>query len=231
VLLRNLSNRLAEERHDERMEIAGYLHDDLAQVLYRMRLQVDMAEQLLTRGDLEAVGGELSDIEGSRDRAMELVRALVRDLRRSPIGREGLAKAITSYADEVSREFELEVLARTEQVSMTPVVQLLCYQVAREAVTNAAKHAEAARIRVALEPEGSSARLTVIDDGKGFDVDGGSPEGHFGLILMRERVTAAGGTLRIHSYVGEGTTLRATFPLLREGPAPAREIPEMVAKD
>jgi signal transduction histidine kinase len=231
VLLRNLSNRLAEERHDERMEIAGYLHDDLAQVLYRMRLQVDMAEQLLARGNVEAVGGELSDIETSRDRAMELVRALVRDLRRSPIGRQGLAKAITSYADEVSREYGLDVEARAEQVSMTPVVQLLCFQVAREALTNAAKHGEATRIGVALEPEGSSGRLTVNDDGKGFDVDGGSPEGHFGLILMRERVTAAGGTMRIHSYPGEGTTLRATFPLLPEGPDPTLDVPDMVAKD
>jgi signal transduction histidine kinase len=212
VLLRNLSNRLAEERHDERMEIAGYLHDDLAQVLYRMRLQVDMAEQLLARGNLEAVGEELSDIEGSRDRAMELVRALVRDLRRSPIGREGLAKAISSFADEVSREYGVNVLSRAQQVEMSPVVQLLCFQVAREAITNAAKHAEASRIRVSLEREGSGALLTVTDDGRGFDAAAGEPEGHFGLMLMRERVTAAGGSLRIHSDPGGGTMISAHFP-------------------
>jgi signal transduction histidine kinase len=233
LLLRNLSNRLAEERHDERMEIAGYLHDDLAQVLYRMRLQVDIAELLLTRGNLEALGSELSDLELSRDRAMDLVRALVRDLRRSPIGREGLAKAISSYAAEVSREHEADVTSRAEQVSMTPVVQLLCFQVAREAIANAAKHADAALIRVTLEPDGGAARLTVVDNGKGFDVESDPPEGHYGLILMRERVTAAGGALQIHSYPGEGTALRATFPLLAEetDDPSAAEVPEVGARD
>ena len=225
VLLRNLSNRLAEERHEERLEIAGYLHDDLAQVLYRMRLQVDMAEQLLARGNLEAVGEELSDIEGSRDRAMDLVRALVRDLRRSPIGREGLAKAIASFADEVAREYDVDIRARAEQVSMSPVTQLLCFQVAREAITNSAKHAEAARIRVSLERDGSGAVLTVADDGRGFDAAAEEPEGHFGLLLMRERVTAAGGTLRIHSDPGRGTSITARFPNAAADVASVRDVP------
>jgi signal transduction histidine kinase len=212
-LLRNLSNRLAEERHDERMEIAGYLHDDLAQVLYQMRLQVDMAEELLSRGNLEAVGDELTEIEGSRSRATDLVRTLVRDLRRSPIGREGLAKAIVSFADEVARDHGIDVRSRVEHVPMTPVVQLLCFQVAREALTNAARHAQASVIRVSLEREGSSGVLTVTDDGRGFDVSEGEPEGHFGLMLMEERVTAAGGSIRLDSAPGRGTTVAARFPL------------------
>ena len=222
VLLQDLSNRLAEERHDERMEIAGYLHDDLAQVLYQMRLQVDMAEELLNRGNLEAVGEELSEIEGSRSRATELVRALVRDLRRSPIGREGLAKAIASFGDELGRDYGIDVRARVEHVPMTSVVQLLCFQVAREALMNAAKHAEASVIRVSLERDGSSGVLTVTDDGRGFDVSEGEPEGHFGLMLMRERVTAAGGTIRLESSLGRGTTVAGRFPLSSEDRGPER---------
>jgi signal transduction histidine kinase len=222
VLLQDLSNRLAEERHDERIEIAGYLHDDLAQVLYQMRLQVDMAEELLNRGNLEAVGEELSEIEGSRSRATELVRALVRDLRRSPIGREGLAKAIASFGDELGRDYGIDVRARVEHVPMTSVVQLLCFQVAREALMNAAKHAEASVIRVSLERDGSSGVLTVTDDGRGFDVSEGEPEGHFGLMLMRERVTAAGGTIRLESSPGRGTTVAGRFPLSSEDRGPER---------
>jgi two-component system sensor histidine kinase UhpB len=185
-----------------------------------------MAEQLLARGNLEAVGEELSDIEGSRDRAMDLVRALVRDLRRSPIGREGLAKAIASFADEVARQYDVDIMPRGEQVSMSPVTQLLCFQVAREAITNAAKHAEAARIRVSLERDGSGAVLTVTDDGRGFDAAAEEPEGHFGLLLMRERVTAAGGTLRIHSDPGRGTSITARFPNAAADVASVRDIPE-----
>jgi two-component system, NarL family, sensor kinase len=106
----------------------------------------------------------------------------------------------------------VNVLSRAQQVEMSPVVQLLCFQVAREAITNAAKHAQASRIRVSLERDGSGALLTVADDGRGFDASDGQPEGHFGLVLMRERVTAAGGSLRMDTGPDQGTRIAARFP-------------------
>jgi signal transduction histidine kinase len=218
VVLRALSNRLAEERHDERMEIAGYLHDDLAQILYRMGVSRDIAEKHLDRGTLEGVRAELAGLGEDREQATELVRALIRDLRRSPIGRTGLAQALTSLADDVAREAAVKVETRIESVKMPAPVQLLCYQIVREALGNAAKHAGAANIHLSLESDNSQSVLTVADDGRGFDVEMGEPEGHYGLALMRERATVSGGTLRIQSAVGEGTTVVVTFPMTH-GPA------------
>lgn len=213
VLLRALSNRLAEERHDERMEIAGYLHDDLVQILHRMGLSRDIAEKHLDRGALGRVRAELAGLGEARDQATDLVRAMIRDLRRSPIGRSGLAQALTSMTDDVAREGAVRVSTRVETVKMPAPTQLLCYQIAREALANAVTHGEAATIHLSLESDKKQAVLTVADDGRGFDPELEEPEGHYGLTLMRERATVAGGDLQIQTAPGEGTTIVATFPL------------------
>jgi signal transduction histidine kinase len=212
IVLRALSNRMAEERQDERKAIAGYLHDDLAQVLYRMALHVDISEKHLERGDVSKARDEIAAIRVSRNRSMELIRALIRDLHRSPLGRAGLSEALVSYAHETERDTGVRIRTALVTVDMAAPVQLLCYHVAREAVSNAIKHAEASTITISLEPTADGARLSVSDDGRGFDVEEGEPEGHYGLTMMRERAQVAGGTFTIRSAVGEGTTVIADFP-------------------
>jgi signal transduction histidine kinase len=211
VLLRALSNRMAEERQDERMQIAGYLHDDLAQILYRMSLQIDIAERKLERGDGDAEK-ELEALRNTKDRALTVIRALIKDLHRSPLGRAGLQEALRSYCQDVEKDTGMRVQGRLGHVDMPPPIQLLCYHIAREAVMNAVKHAEASTIRVNLEAIPDGARLTVSDDGKGFDPDQGSPEGHFGLTMMRERAQVAGGSFEMNSRPGQGTIVTAEFP-------------------
>jgi signal transduction histidine kinase len=211
VLLRGLSNRMAEERQDERMQIAGYLHDDLAQILYRMSLQIDIAERKLERGDTNAEK-ELEGLRATKDRALAVIRALIKDLHRSPLGRAGLQEALRSYCQDVEKDTGKRVQSRLEHVDMPPPIQLLCYHIAREAVMNAVKHAEPTYIRVQLEPTPDGARLTVSDDGKGFDPEQGSPEGHYGLTMMRERAQVAGGTFEMDSRLGQGTIVTAEFP-------------------
>jgi signal transduction histidine kinase len=212
VVLRALSNRMAEERQDERQQIAGYLHDDLAQVLYRMALHLDISEKQLEKGRPEKARQEIASLRESRDRAMQLIRALIRDLHRSPLGRAGLSEALNSYAQEVERDTGIRILTSFEDVEMAPPVQLLCYHVAREAVMNAIKHAEASSISISLEPTEEGARLRVADDGMGFDVEAGEPEGHYGLTMMKERAQVSGGEFKIESAEGEGTTVIADFP-------------------
>jgi signal transduction histidine kinase len=212
VVLRALSNRMAEERQDERKAIAGYLHDDLAQVLYRMSLHLDISEKHLEQGNTSNAREEIAAIRISRNRAMELIRALIRDLHRSPLGRAGLSEALVSYAHETERDTGVQIRTVLEPVDMAAPVQLLCYHVAREAVSNAIKHAEASAITISLERTADGARLSVSDDGRGFDVEEGEPEGHYGLTMMRERAQVSGGTFTIRSAVGEGTTVIADFP-------------------
>jgi signal transduction histidine kinase len=77
---------------------------------------------------------------------------------------------------------------------------------------NAVKHSGAEAITLTLREADDGARLSIADDGAGFDVEQGSPEGHFGLTMMRERAQVAGGSFSIESTPGEGTTIIAEFP-------------------
>src|SRR5207244_7712867 len=97
-VMRALSNRMAEERQDERMRIAAYLHDDLAQMLFRLNLQAEMAKKRVTQGDTTAVGKDLDGILQTKQETSDAIRALIRDLHRSTIGRRGLATASQRFA-------------------------------------------------------------------------------------------------------------------------------------
>src|SRR2546427_5266969 len=98
------------------------------------------------------------------------------------------------------------------EVSLPPPIQLLIYQISREATMNALKHAQADEISISLSEIEDGVALTIRDDGKGFDTDQAQPEGHFGSVMMRERALVAGGTYSLSSEVGKGTTITATFP-------------------
>jgi signal transduction histidine kinase len=211
-VLRALSNRMAEERQDERMQIAAYLHDDLAQMLFRLTLQLEMAKKRLKQGDVEAVSRDLDGITETKQQTSDAIRALIRDLHRSPIGRKGLAEAIESFAQDISRGHPTRITTDVVQVSLPPPIQLLIYQIAREAAMNALKHAEAEHIWITLREIKDGVELVIRDDGKGFDTEAPPPEGHFGTVMMRERAMVAGGTYAVDSAPGEGTTVTVTFP-------------------
>jgi len=211
-VLRALSNRMAEERQDERMQIAGYLHDDLAQQLFRLTLQAEMAKKRLAQGDVTGVGKDLDGIIDTKQQTSDMVRALIRDLHRSPIGRRGLAEAIESFAEDMSRGGPTSITADVVEVSLPPPIQLLIYQIAREAAMNALKHAHADHIWIALHETEDGVELQIRDDGTGFDITAAPPEGHFGSVMMRERAQVTGGTFHVKSEIGWGTTITASFP-------------------
>jgi signal transduction histidine kinase len=211
-VLRALSNRMAEERQDERTQIAAYLHDDLAQSLFQLTLRLEMSKKRLATGDMEAVSRDLDDISAIKERTSTMVRSLVRDLHRSPIGRDGLGEALQSFADEASRDTTVAIAVDVVEVTLPPPIQLLIYQIGREAVMNAMKHAEPQNILLSLKETENGVELQIRDDGKGFDTSQPQPEGHFGSVMMKERALVAGGTFERDSEIGKGTVVTAGFP-------------------
>jgi signal transduction histidine kinase len=211
-VLRALSNRMAEERQDERMQIAAFLHDDLAQLLFRLSIQVDVARRHLEAGKVDDTEELLVEIKETKNRTSERIRALIRDLHRSPLGRAGLGEAIRGFLAEMARESDVRFHADIDEVDVPAPIALLLYHNAREGVMNSLKHAKASNIWVAVEQKGDEVEMTLRDDGVGFDVEAPGPEGHYGMTMMRERATVGGGTLAIQSVSGEGTTITVRFP-------------------
>ena len=213
AILRELSNKMAEERADERLQIAGYLHDDLAQVLFRLSLQVDVASKLLEKGDLEQVRSQLGKIRGSKQETSDRIRALIRELHRSPLGAKGLAEALESFTDEVGRDSRIRFHRDVQNLDLPAPIALLLFHIAREGIMNALKHADPTDVTVTVAEEGEDIVLRLKDNGSGFDTAAPGPEGHYGMAMMRERAKVGGGTLDVHSAVGLGTTITVRFPI------------------
>jgi Signal transduction histidine kinase len=212
-ILRELSNTMAEERADERLQIAGYLHDDLAQVLFRLSLQVDVARKLLERDDLDELSRQLDKIRNSKQETSDRVRALIRDLHRSPLGAKGLSEAIESFTDEVGRDGSTRFHRDIADIALPAPIALLVYHVAREGVMNALKHAHATDMWIGVREDDDDIVLELRDNGVGFDTSAPGPEGHFGMAMMRERAKVGGGSIDAQSAPGEGTTITVRFPI------------------
>ncbi len=226
-VLRALSTRMAEERQDERAQIAAYLHDDLAQLLFKLSLQVDIAKRHLAAGKLPDAEKTLEEIKDTKGKTSDRIRALIRDLHRSPLGRAGLEEALHGFISEVARGSEVRFHTDISEVALPAPIALLVYHIAREGVMNALKHAHASNVWLTVRDLGDNVELVLKDDGSGFDAEAPGPEGHYGLTMMRERATVGGGTFDMQTAAGAGTTITVTFPTswLQQEAAPAQEPP------
>jgi signal transduction histidine kinase len=222
-VLRTLSNAMAEERADERLQIAGYLHDDLAQVLFRLSIQVDVARKLLEKGQTEDVAAQLDKIRESKQETSDRIRALIRDLHRSPLGARGLAEALESFTDEVGRDSSIRFHRDVDEIQLPAPIALLLFHIAREGVMNALKHAQPRDVWIAVREEGEDIVLTLKDNGVGFDTEAPGPEGHFGMAMMRERAKVGGGRFEVESTPGQGATITVRFPIALLQVEPAEE--------
>ena len=188
-------------------QIAGYLHDDLAQVLFRLSLQVDIARKMLDKEDLEDLRSQLEKIKDSKQETSDRIRALIRELHRSPLGATGLGESLESFTDEVGRDSGIRFHHDVQDIDLPAPIALLIFHIAREGVMNALKHADPADVWIAVTEANENIVLKLRDNGSGFDTAAPGPEGHFGMAMMRERAKVGGGTLDVASSPDDGTTI------------------------
>lgn len=218
--LRALASRTIGAQEDERRRIARELHDETAQVLATLLIQVSLLrEGLATVGEQEAAAGtRLDDIEALAQAALTSVRGIAHDLRPSTLDDLGLAAAIRWYAGRRLAPAGLAVSVAAEDLRLDPPTEIALYRVAQEALTNTLRHARAESVTVHLARAGEQVELTLCDDGRGFSLDavlgGGSRERRLGLLGMQERVHLLGGRLDVVSAPGRGTRVTARVPLV-----------------
>jgi two-component system sensor histidine kinase DegS len=180
--------------------------------LYKVHLMGEVLKQNLAAGRLLALEEDLPELLRATEAANESVRNLSRNLRDSPLAAGGLERTLRLLVEHLERQTPTRIRLDAMDVRATPLVQLLTYQVAREALRNALRHSEASEVRVTLEGEDENLRLVVEDDGVGFATGLVDTRLHLGITLMQERVELAGGVLHIHSRPGEGTQVVARLP-------------------
>jgi protein-histidine pros-kinase len=216
MVLEALSERIAVERRDERLRIANDIHDEAIPPLFKVSLLCQVTMRDLKSGRLLDLEADLEGLLSACTTATASLRNTVHDLRASPIGRRGLEAALSRLAlglqAQSSATFDIYI---AQDLDMLPAeLQLVIYQVAREALTNAAQHSRACRIGFALTQDPDSVIIEVDDDGIGFD-SARTREDHFGLQIMQGRTESVGGSLYIDTSLGEGTKVSAHFPRVR----------------
>ena len=204
------SARALSAQEAERRRIAQELHDEVGQSMTAILLSLERAAD---EAD-EPLRGELRQMQEITRGSLDEVRRLVRRLRPGVLEDLGLVSALTSLTGEFATHVALRVVRRfdTGLPALDQQTELVLYRVAQEALTNAARHADADKVEVSLRHCGETVVLTVVDDGRGTQA---APEGA-GMRGMRERALLVGATLDVTSRPRAGTEVRLTVPLRKQ---------------
>ena len=214
---------MADERQDERRVLAGSLHDEVLPPIYQVHLMGEVVRRDLESGALLELEQDVPRLLDATTAASDAIRGLIGDLRKSQLGPGGMLPTLRQFVTDIEGQNRGRVGLRLDDVPSNPLVELVAYQVAREGIVNALRHGGATQVDVECRRLEGGFQLTVKDNGGGFEVEAGSPEGHFGLVLMRERLEAVGGSLEIKSTIGVGTMVRALLPDSSQQVATGRE--------
>jgi PAS domain S-box-containing protein len=198
--------------NEERANLARELHDSVTQALFSMGLTARAMELLLDR-DPEAARGKLTELQELQKDALAEMRTLIFELRPQGLETDGLAQALRNHGAAVEGRTGLAVSVEVESEERLPLdIEEAFYRVAQEALHNVVKHANAHNARIELKRTGRKVRLTVEDDGIGFDPTE-IARGHLGLIGMQQRAERIGAELEVGHRPGNGTRVRMTLPL------------------
>ena len=214
---------------EERNRLAREIHDTLAQSLAAITMRLETADVLAESAADVSSRSRLADVV--RD-ALALTRSTldearrsVLDLRAAPLEGRTLDETLRALADEFrgAGEHALDVEVTWDDLErrpLPPAVEIGLYRIAREALTNVVRHANAAHATLRLTRTDGTVRLHIADDGTGFDPSA-VPPGRFGLIGANERARLLGGSLRVESAPGNGTTIDVEVPIRAATAAPA----------
>jgi two-component system sensor histidine kinase DegS len=209
--------QITRAQEEERKRIARELHDDTAQVLGSLLRQLDN----FIRKRHGFASNEvlfLKDLQTQLNRGLQSMQRFVQDLRPSLLDDLGLIPAVRSLVKglQESEGIDAELKIVGGERRFPPEVELLLFRIVQEALNNIRRHAHASEARVVMELNQDEVRVTITDNGRGFElpeeVDDLPRVGKLGLAGMQERARLLNGTLRVKSVPGKGTTLVVEAP-------------------
>jgi signal transduction histidine kinase len=198
--------RIIAAADESRRRIERDLHDGAQQRLVTLALELRSAERLIPEG-LEALRTDVGRFADRLTSVIDELREMSRGIHPAILTEGGLAPAVEALA--LRSPIPVKLNLRSER-RLSDGIEVAAYYVVSEALTNAAKHADASRLEIDLRIEEETVRLSVVDDGVG----GADPSRGSGLVGLTDRVEALGGTIEVASPPGRGTRLDVEIPLL-----------------
>jgi len=207
--------RIVAASDEARRRIERDLHDGAQQRLVSLVLELRAAEERAPSDPAE-LKGDVSRMAGELESVLDDLREMSRGIHPAILAEGGLGRALMTLARRAAIPVEVDVRGVTR---LPEQIEVAAYYVASEALTNAAKHAQASVVRITLEEQDGVFQLSIRDDGVG----GADPRKGTGLIGLHDRVEALGGSIDLSSAAGEGTLIVVEFPL-----QPLPTMPETV---
>lgn len=209
----SLSGRLINAREEERKRIARELHDDLNQRMALLSIELEQLGQAIQKPH-----GLRPLVHNLQTKAKEIsaeIHRLSYRLHPSKLDHLGLVAAVASLCEELAegRGLKIEFQQRGFPVAVPKDVSLCIFRIAQESLRNCVRHSGARRARVVLDKAKAILRLTVSDDGCGFDTESGAMKKGLGFTSIRERLRLVGGDAVIYSRPGAGTRIVVSVPL------------------
>ena len=215
--LQVLSQRLVEVQEDERRAIARELHDRVGQTLAALNINLIIISGQLGGKVDEQVSTRLNDSMKLVAETIALVRDVMSNLRPSVLDDYGLEAAVESHLTQFTSRYEIQTrFEKPEQPipRLGPSIEMTFLRIAQEALMNTVKHAQASQVRLTLRREENTICMTVQDNGLGITSwQNANRPGSHGLTIMRERAEAFGGSLKLNSVPGKGTTVEVKIPI------------------
>lgn len=204
---------------EERRRVAAEMHDGLGQTLSYLGLMTDQVVEFLSNGQEGEALNRLHKTRETIGKATSDVRRAINKLVDDAPSSKDLCDRLRDILDEIASQYDLESVWRSGTDSApdsSPQIAEQVYNITREALVNAARHANAKKVGVLVGRDNGKCFVTIEDDGKGFDTSQPVPGGHFGLQIMQARAKHIGGEISIQSAPGSGTCITLTWQAEKE---------------
>jgi signal transduction histidine kinase len=213
--LKELATAAGSAREQEKMRIARELHDELAQAMTGLKMDLSMVRMTLPRAGPE-VAARLDKMDGQIDVTIASMRRIAADLRPLALDDLGLVPALESLVNTFKHRSGIacELALSHPDFELTDAQATAVFRIVQESLTNVAKHANATQVEVTVESTGADLVVTVRDNGVGFADDAPRKPHSYGLLGLRERAYLLGGEVRTMSAPGNGTEIEVRLPLL-----------------
>ncbi|HDR9037122.1 TPA: sensor histidine kinase [Burkholderia vietnamiensis] len=212
--LREIAAMSASAREAEQRRIARELHDELAQTLATLKNDLEWLLDHVPQEDA-TLARKIGAMHALARGAVTATRRIASDLRPLMLDDLGFAAAMQWLVEDFQRRHGVACGLRVEpgELQLDEPYATAVFRIAQEALANVARHAAASSASVALAYRDETLVLTIRDDGAGFDPGAPRKSASFGLVGLRERAYLVGGTLRIDTTLGEGTTVEVEVPV------------------
>jgi len=214
--------RILEAQENERMRISRDIHDGPAQQIASIVMKADFCERI-AKQDVDKGLAELSELKDQARKALKEVRGIIHDLRPMSLDDLGLNETVETYTMDFAKENDIHILVKTGKIvtEIEPIIKVAVYRLVQELLNNIKKHSKCKNVSIQLEYGTKYLRLTVMDDGVGFDVETTleylkKKHISYGLLGIYDRVNQFKGEINIHSKTSEGTTVMIKLPVNRE---------------